>query len=244
MREDAVVRRRKDGVLRWETAESIVAAEFTHSSSRLTRDQERGGVPDPQLHSHLVVLAAERRDGRFAAVDSRELFRGARVNGAWYRAELAWRLGELGLEVRGRSGRDGKYFELAGVPGELARRWSARTVEIDAAAARFRSRATGAARAAAKLGALTVATRQDEDDGHGGRARRRVARGRRGVRPDARSRAEALFADRARHEDRPLEGELLRRVSEQHAVVEERELRAHALEPGGRRGTCAGRPRP
>ncbi len=70
-----------------------MAAEFVHTASRLTAEQEAGeGVPDPQLHSHLVVLAAERTDGRFAAVDSRELFRSARVNGAWYRAELAARL--------------------------------------------------------------------------------------------------------------------------------------------------------
>ena len=101
------MRRREDGALRWEPARSLVAAEFVHTSSRLTRDQERDGVPDPQLHSHVVVLAAQREDGRFAAVDSRELFRSQRVNGAWYRAELAHELRELGLEVRsaGRVGR-------------------------------------------------------------------------------------------------------------------------------------------
>jgi hypothetical protein len=49
----------------------LLAAEFVHTSSRLTREQENGGVPDPQLHSHVVVLGAERSDGRFAAVDSR-----------------------------------------------------------------------------------------------------------------------------------------------------------------------------
>jgi hypothetical protein len=66
--------------LRWERAQRLVAAEFVHTSSRLTRDvEERGGVPDPQLHSHVVVLAAERRDRRFSAVDSRELTTGSRV---------------------------------------------------------------------------------------------------------------------------------------------------------------------
>jgi conjugative relaxase-like TrwC/TraI family protein len=99
-REVEVVRRREAGVLRWERAQGLVAAEFVHTSSRLTRDQEADGVADPQLHSHLLVLAAQRADGGFAAVDSRELFRSARVNGAWYRAELAWELGELGLEVQ------------------------------------------------------------------------------------------------------------------------------------------------
>ena len=92
-----MVRRKEGGVLRSEPARSLVAAEFVHTSSRLTAEQESGrGVPDPQLHSHLVVLAAERADGRFAAIDSRELFRSARVSGAWYRAELAARLQEPG----------------------------------------------------------------------------------------------------------------------------------------------------
>ena len=78
----ALVRTRSERKLHWEKASSLLAAEFVHTSSRLTRDQESGGVPDPQLHSHVVVLGAERSNGRFAAVDSRELFRAARANGS------------------------------------------------------------------------------------------------------------------------------------------------------------------
>jgi conjugative relaxase-like TrwC/TraI family protein len=124
-RDVALVRTRTGGELRHERAERLLAAEFVHTSSRLTRDQERGGVPDPQLHSHVVVLGAQRKDGRFAAADSRELFRSARANGAWYRAELAQRLQQLGLEIQGRTGRDERYFEVAGVPEKLSERWSA-----------------------------------------------------------------------------------------------------------------------
>jgi conjugative relaxase-like TrwC/TraI family protein len=153
-----LVRSRVDGQLQWDRAQSVLAAEFVHTSSRMTVDQERGGVPDPQLHSHVVVLGAERVDGRFAAVDSRELFRSARANGAWYRAQLAAELGKLGLEIQGRTGRDGRYFEVKGVPGELAERWSARSRDIQKAAAKFRER-YGRAPRAGELGALTVATR-------------------------------------------------------------------------------------
>jgi conjugative relaxase-like TrwC/TraI family protein len=157
-RDVALVRSRVAGELRWEHARSVLAAEFLHTSSRMTVDQERGGVPDPQLHSRVVVLGAQRMDGRFAAVDSRELFRSARANGAWYRAELASELSALGLEVQGRTGRDGRYFELAGVPAGLAERWSARSRDIQQAAARFRER-YGREPRAGELGALTVATR-------------------------------------------------------------------------------------
>ncbi len=149
---------RVDGELHWERAERLVAAEFVHTSSRLTRDQERGGVPDPQLHSHVVVLGAERLNGRFAAVDSRELFRSARGNGAWYRAELAHGLQELGLEVRGRTGRDGRYFEVAGVPEQLVASAGRARRGDRAGGAGFRSR-YGRDPRGGELGSITVATR-------------------------------------------------------------------------------------
>ena len=133
--------------------------EFVHTSSRLTRDQERDGVPDPQLHSHVVVLAAQREDGRFAAVDSRELFRSQRANGAWYRAELAHELRELGLEVRGRTGRDGRFFELAGVPEALVEAVVAAWRGDRARGAGSFVTATGATPHAGELGAIAVATR-------------------------------------------------------------------------------------
>jgi conjugative relaxase-like TrwC/TraI family protein len=157
-RDVELVRSREGGELRWERAQSILAAEFVHTSSRMTVDQERGGVPDPQLHSHVVVLGAERQDGRFAAVDSRELFRSARANGAWYRSELANGLGRMGLEVQGGTGRDGRYFELKGVPEQLSERWSARSKDIQKAAAKFRER-YGRDPRAGELGSITVATR-------------------------------------------------------------------------------------
>jgi conjugative relaxase-like TrwC/TraI family protein len=157
-RDVELVRSREGGELRWERAQSVLAAEFVHTSSRMTVDQERGGVPDPQLHSHVVVLGAERTDGRFAAVDSRELFRSARANGAWYRSELANQLGQMGLEVQGGTGRDGRYFELKGVPEQLSERWSARSKDIQQAAAKFRER-YGRDPRAGELGSITVATR-------------------------------------------------------------------------------------
>jgi len=157
-RDVELLRTRVEGELRWERAQRLLAAEFVHTSSRLTRDQERGGVPDPQLHSHVLVLGAERENGRFAAVESRELFRSARANGAWYRAELAHGLQELGLELRTRTGKDARYFEVAGVPEQLSERWSMRAVEIERAARAFRTRC-GRDPRAGELASITLATR-------------------------------------------------------------------------------------
>jgi conjugative relaxase-like TrwC/TraI family protein len=227
-RDVELVRRREKGVLRWEQARSLVRAEFVHTSSRLTRGQEGQGVPDPQLHSHVVVVAAERRDGKFAAVDSRELYRSARVNGAWYRAELAYSLGELGLEVRGGQGKDGRYFELAGVPADLAKRWSSRTEDIERAAKAFRQR-YGREPSAGELGAMTVATRGtktalrqvDVDEAW------RAVGEEHGL---SRARGEDLFGSEARHEWRPLGSGLSLGLASDRSMVERRELDARAAE--------------
>jgi conjugative relaxase-like TrwC/TraI family protein len=230
-RDVELVRTRVDGELRWQRAERLLAAEFVHTSSRLTREQENGGVPDPQLHSHVVVLGAERTDRRFAAVDSRELFRSARANGAWYRAELASNLQQVGLEVRGRTGRDGRYFELPGVPERLTERWSARAADIDRAARAFRTR-YGRDPRAGELGSLTTATRGtkaltapvDVD-----RAWRAVAE-EYGL---SRERVGSLFAAQriaTERDGRDLASELLRDVVSERSIISERDLRARAYE--------------
>jgi len=157
-RDVELLRSRQGGELRWERAKGVLAATFVHTSSRLAVDAEQGGVPDPQLHSHVVVLGAERMNGKFAAVDSRELFRSARANGAWYRAELASGLGRIGLEIEGGTGKDARYFEVKGIPQELSERWSARSKDIEKARSKFRAR-YGREPRAGELGSLTVATR-------------------------------------------------------------------------------------
>jgi len=236
VREVGLVRRRRDGEIEWERPAGLVAAEFLHTASRLTRDQEaNGGVPDPQLHSHLVVLAAKRADGRLVAVDSRELFRSARVNGAWYRAELAARLVELGVEVHGRTGRDRRYFEVAGIPDALSGRWSARSDDIARAARVFRQRYGRDPRGAGELGALATRTRGSkamtsavEVDGVW-----RAVGEEYGL---PAGRVEGLFGDRERFEQRDLAAGLLADVCRERSTVSDRDLSARAYELSA--GTC------
>jgi conjugative relaxase-like TrwC/TraI family protein len=228
-----LVRTREAGTLKWGRARSLAAAQFMHTSSRLTRSEDQGGVPDPQLHTHVVVLAAERADGRFAAVDSRELFRSARVNGAWYRAVLADNLKALGLRIEKGTGKDGRYFELEGVPKGLTRRWSARSAEIDRAAREFRGR-YGRDPRAGELGSLTVATRGTKTqlepvsvDG--------VWKAVAGEYDLTRENAHGLFGVREHEQDREVQpaemaDELLGRVTRNRSTVPEREMYATAYE--------------
>ena len=114
--EVALVRRKSGGVVRFDRARSLFGAEFVHTTSRLSRDADPGAVPDPQLHSHLILFAAERTDGKLAAIESRRLYRTARENGAFYRAELAANLRELGLPIERRTGRGARTSSYVASP--------------------------------------------------------------------------------------------------------------------------------
>jgi conjugative relaxase-like TrwC/TraI family protein len=229
-REVELVRRKDQGVMRFEKAERVLAAEFVHTTSRLARDESQGGVPDPQLHSHVVVIAAERTDGKLAAVESKQLFRSARENGAWYRSELAANLRELGLGIDRRTGRDGRYFEVKGVSRELAERWSARARDVDRAAALFRSR-YGRDPKAGELGALTVQTRGSKRAA----ATVDVSRAWEAIGQEygsSRTQTQALFTDQAQTAEQraDLRRDLPAAVTERRSMVTQRELTARAYE--------------
>jgi len=132
-----VVRRRYDGVLVEEHAVDLVAAEYRHTTARSV---VAGEMPDPQLHSHVVITAAVREDQRIVAVASRPIFRAARDTGAFYRSALAQQLIERGYEIEQGTGKHGRYFEIAGRPRALLDVFSARSREVARAAERFRAR--------------------------------------------------------------------------------------------------------
>lgn len=137
-----LVRRRIGGEVRHEHAAGLAVARFRHHTSRLCAEQhEHGHAPDPQLHDHCAIAnlalrsedALDKKGGRWAAVDSRELYRIAAEAGAVYRAELAAELMRMGYRVH----RQGRYFEITGVSKEVQRTFSVRAQEVEAATARF-----------------------------------------------------------------------------------------------------------
>ncbi len=239
-RDVELVRTREAGQLKWSTANSLVAAQFMHTSSRLTRDQEKGGVPDPHLHTHVVVLAAERTDGTFSAVDSRELFRSARVNGAWYRSQLAHNLQQAGLQIERGTGKDGRYFEVTGVPKELVERWSTRTAQIEKAAREFKDR-YGRDPKGREISSLTTSTRGTKTTmapANVDQAWKAVA-GEHGL---TRDETHALFATHEQTQERipaqapDLAKEIADRITANASMVSERDLMAIAYERSA--GTC------
>jgi conjugative relaxase-like TrwC/TraI family protein len=138
MREQVpVVRRRYSGQVVEEPAKDLIAAEYQHTTARGVTG---GKAPDPQLHSHVVITGVVREDDRLVATWSRPVFRSARELGAHYRAALAHELAERGYEITQATGKDGKYFELTGVPEGLREAFSGRSREVARAAERFRAR--------------------------------------------------------------------------------------------------------
>jgi conjugative relaxase-like TrwC/TraI family protein len=111
-----VVRRRYDGQVIEEQAKDLVATAYRHTAARGVSGAE---APDPQLHTHVVITGVVREDDRFVAVASRPIFRAGRELGAFYRSALARELVGEGYEVAQGTGRDGRYFEIAGVPHAL-----------------------------------------------------------------------------------------------------------------------------
>ena len=223
-REVTVIRRKTNGVVRFEKAKSLLAAEAVHTTSRLSRVQPQNGIPDPQLHSHVAIIAAERMDGKMAAVESRQLMLAAREGGAWYRSELAANLRELGLDIERRTGKGERYFGLSGVPDALSDRWSTRDGDVDRAAQAFRRR-YGREPEPGELDQLTLKTRGPKSTA---------------TQPDIQQAYDAIGSEHAAklHTNQPttpdpninLAEELLAEVNRDRSMITTRELRAKAYE--------------
>ncbi len=221
-----VIRRRYGGQVVEEHAKDVIAAEYRHTTARGVSGAE---APDPQLHSHVVISGAVREDERIVAVASRSIFRSARELGAFYRSSLAEELSGEGYEIERGTGKDGRYFQIAGVPRGLAEEFSGRSREVARAAERFRAR-RGRAPERGELRNLALENR---------RAKKLTTRGdlqrvwsetgrRHGFGPDEAVRL--IGAPERPRVERPVEDRIEARLTEQHAVFQARDLHAVALE--------------
>ncbi len=105
----------------------LVAALFPHCTARA----QMGFAPDPQLHTHAVVMnLGLGEDGRWSTLDGRQLFIQKMTAGALYRAELfkglRQELGLVACQV------EGGVSELADVPQAVVRAFSKRRAAMEA----------------------------------------------------------------------------------------------------------------
>lgn len=135
-----MVRRRVDRttVLRERPAE-LIASVYRHTTARAVDDRP----PDPQLHSHVLLHGAIRapvdlpdpaagvpQPAIVAAIESRAVMVHQRELGATYRAALADLLRDLGYAIDRNTGRDGRYFEIRGVPRSVIEWFSSRHRQV------------------------------------------------------------------------------------------------------------------
>ena len=117
----AATRVRKQGNQRDRTTGNLVAAAFTHTSSRAL---------DPLLHTHLTVLNAtfDETEKRWKALQAGGMYDAIRYGTAVYRNELAKRVQQIGYRIR-----PAKHgFEIEGVSDAVLKRFSKRSQQRDA----------------------------------------------------------------------------------------------------------------
>ena len=219
------VRRRHGGRVVEERAREVVAAEYRHTTAR---GVIAGELPDPQLHSHVVLTNAIRDDGRIVAVASRPIFRAAREVGAFYRSALAHELSERGYRIERGTGKQGRYFEIADIPRGLLDAFSARSREVARAAERFRAR-FGRAPERGELRRLKLGNRRAKVPVTRGDLQRawRETAARFQFRPEPRG---PRFREPTEQPERALEDRVEERLTERAATFGLGELRAAVLE--------------
>jgi conjugative relaxase-like TrwC/TraI family protein len=221
-----VVRRRYSGQVVEDHAKDVIATEYRHTTARGVSGAQ---APDPQLHSHVVIAGAVREDDRIVAVASRPIFRSARELGAFYRSALAEGLVREGYAIEQGTGKDGRYFEIKGVPRELCDAFSGRSREVAQAAERFRAR-YGRAPERGELRNLALENRRAKILTTRSDLQRVWAETGRshGFGPDETVRL--VGASRRPAAERAIEDRVEAKLTEQHAVFQERDLRAVVLE--------------
>ena len=205
---------------------NIVGAAFNHLAARPAVKSDHG--PDPQLHTHVVLLNVTRRpDGEWRGLDPIEIYRSQSYGSAVYRSELAREVQKLGyrIEVTAANG----AWELQGYSREQVMAFSQRRQDIQQQLAAAGLNGAKAAQIAA-LNSRQAKGQYDEaalkqewreraaDLGIDVQAHYRLAQARGGGQGDHNAEAAPAISFASKH------------TTEREAVVDRRQLEAAALQ--------------
>lgn len=146
--------RQKDhGKTRVEQTDNLIVATFRHETARPTPN----APPDPNLHTHAVIMnATQRKDGTWVALSNEQIVKLRKVQDAVYMAELDKRVRELGYGVRYEK----SHIELAHIRREQIDVFSKRSAQVESALAERGKERESASHAQRQM--LTLATRQQK----------------------------------------------------------------------------------
>ncbi|MBO9591158.1 MobF family relaxase [Devosia sp.] len=127
-REIPLSRRGRNGERREHS--NFVAAAFTHSEARPERHADGKVFADCQRHHHVCLPSiAERSDGTWGGIDSRQLRIWKKSLGAVFRLQLASALQQRGFAIEHVN--DGWSWAIAGIPQTLIDYFSARRASLE-----------------------------------------------------------------------------------------------------------------
>lgn len=116
---------RTRGLTKHKISANLCAAVFQHDTSRAA---EAGGIPDPQLHSHLICFNATRApDGSWKALQNSEMMQIRSIANEVYEHSLIQSLHEMGYSIRQK----GKSWELAHIEEATILKFSKRRSAIE-----------------------------------------------------------------------------------------------------------------
>ncbi|ROT46867.1 conjugal transfer protein [Pusillimonas sp. NJUB218] len=146
--------RQKDhGKTRVEQTDNLIVATFRHETARPTPN----APPDPNLHTHAVIMnATQRKDGTWVALSNEQIVKLRKLQDAVYMAELDKRVRELGYGVRYEK----NHIELAHISREQIDVFSKRSAQVESALAQRGKERESASHAQRQM--LTLATRQQK----------------------------------------------------------------------------------
>jgi conjugative relaxase-like TrwC/TraI family protein len=94
----AIAHGKRDGHKEHVVSANVTGAAFNHLAARPVGKSDHG--PDPQLHTHVVLLNVTRRpDGQWRGLDPIEIYRSQTYGSAVYRSELAREVQKLGYRI-------------------------------------------------------------------------------------------------------------------------------------------------
>lgn len=108
---------------------NLASAQFTHYTSRSTA---KDAIPDPQLHTHNLILNATKNGDKWASMEPQQLFSAQKLAGQIYQNELARGVKEAGYAVEWDKSGGNYTFEIKGVDKDLRDGYSSRTGQIKA----------------------------------------------------------------------------------------------------------------
>lgn len=121
-----------NGILSLTKSNNIIAAKFTHQTSRSGKDLNTAKDPDPQLHTHCIIAnITQCDDNKWRSIVFDKLYENKMHIGELYRMELAYNLEKLGYKITLTQDKSCHWnFEIEGIPQKDIEEFSQRRKNI------------------------------------------------------------------------------------------------------------------